>query len=173
MFKSAVFVAVLLVTACTRVQRDNEEYVGDSFVQASNKIEAGRYLITTAGCNDCHTDGFMQDPTIPESEWLTGSTMGWQGPWGTTYPANLRLSVQKMTEDQWVTMLKIRKGMPPMPWPSVNNLSESDSRAMYAYIQSLGPKGDPTPLPVAPGVEPKTPYLSMMPHNVPVAVASD
>ncbi|OYY80955.1 MAG: hypothetical protein B7Y33_02640, partial [Hydrogenophilales bacterium 16-62-9] len=57
-------------------------------------IRHGRYLIATSGCNDCHTPGFMPNAgKVAESEWMTGDSMGWQGPWGTTYPSNLRLLV--------------------------------------------------------------------------------
>ena len=58
-----------------------------------------------AGCNDCHTPSYMQSAgKIAEKEWLTGEQLGWRGPWGTTYPANLRLAMQKLTEDQWVKL---------------------------------------------------------------------
>ena len=56
-------------------------------------VERGRYLTHVAGCNDCHTPGYMQNggPKLPEKDWLTGVPVGYQGPWGTTYAANLRL----------------------------------------------------------------------------------
>ena len=164
------FLLLLLTIGC---EKERSEFLAEVPVaQPVSQVEAGRYLIIISGCNDCHTDGFMQNHDIPESDWLTGSALGWQGPWGTTYPANLRMTVQNLTEDQWVEMLKTRKGMPPMPWPSVNGLNEKDSRAMYAYIKSLGPKGEKAPLAVAPGVMPLTPYLSMMPQNMAVSVVN-
>lgn len=151
-----------------------EELINEKpYIVAADQIQAGRYLVEIGGCNDCHTDGFMQNPNIPESDWLTGSPLGWRGPWGTTYPVNLRLTVQNLTEDQWVEMLKTRKGLPPMIWPAVNQLSESDSRAMYAYIKSLGPKGERMPLVVAAGIEPQTPYLNLVPQNLPVSMANN
>lgn len=130
--------------------------------------EAGRYLVVIGGCNDCHTDGYlMTEGKVPEEDWLAGSPIGWQGPWGTTYPSNLRLRVQEWTEDQWVATLKNRKGLPPMPWMNVNQMREEDMRAVYAYIRSLGPKGEHMPLAVAPGKQPVTPYLSLFPQNLP------
>jgi len=30
--------------------------------------------------------------TTLSAEWLLGSAIGWRGPWGTTYPPNLRLT---------------------------------------------------------------------------------
>ncbi len=107
---------------------------------------------------------------IPESEWLRGSVVGWRGPWGTTYPPNLRLSVQAMTEDQWVEMLGTRVGLPPMPWPSVNHMSEADRRAVYRYLKQLGPAGEMMPAPLAPGVEPEGLWLDMDVKGLPVAV---
>lgn len=166
-----VLIALFITLGCEKKQHEMNSMTQLS--EVTDQVERGRYLIITSGCNDCHTDGFMQNPDIPESDWLTGSSLGWQGPWGTTYPANLRMTVQNLTEQQWVEMLKTRKGMPPMPWPSVNGLNESDARALYGYIKSLGLKGEPAPLAVAPGVKPQTPYLSMMPQNLPSVVSGE
>lgn len=55
-------------------------------------IVRGRYLVKTSGCNDCHTPGYTASGgKVDEKLWLTGDTLGWNGPWGTTYPTNLRL----------------------------------------------------------------------------------
>lgn len=159
----------LLLFAC-EVQRDQqaEKPKNDNpHIEAESQIAAGRYLIMVSGCNDCHTSGFMQDHTIPESEWLTGSPVGWRGPWGTTYSQNLRRRVQNYTEDQWVTMAHTRSSLPPMAWFSLNNMSDEDLRAIYAYIKSLGPKGELMPPALPPGQEPETPYISLIPQNMP------
>lgn len=133
-------------------------------VTERSDVERGRYLVIVGGCNDCHTDGYLQtEGNVPEEEWLLGSSLGWQGGWGTTYPPNLRLTVKGMNEDQWVETLKTRKALPPMPWMNINQMDEPDARALYRYLQSLGPAGDPAPLPVPPGQEPSTPYLSLEP----------
>ncbi len=51
------------------------------------QIERGRYLVKTTGCNDCHTPRYAQrGDNVAEKDWLIGDTMGWHGPWGTTYP---------------------------------------------------------------------------------------
>ena len=127
-------------------------------------IERGRYMVVMGGCNDCHTDGYLQtEGDIPEEQWLLGSPMGWRGPWGTTYPRNLRLSVGNYTEDQWVALLQTRKALPPMPWMNVNQMVESDARSLYRYITSLGAAGEVMPMPLPPEEEPTTPYLSLAP----------
>lgn len=158
----------LLLTGCSSVQEQEIAVSDMPYINAENPIEAGRYMITVGGCNDCHTDGYiMTDGNIPEENWLTGSPVGWYGPWGTSYPGNLRLRAQEWTEDQWIYALKERKGLPPMPWMNVKQMSEQDMQAVYTYIKSLGPKGEHVPLAAAPGVTPSTPYFSLFPQNLP------
>lgn len=143
-------------------------------VVASDSVVAGRYLVMVGQCNDCHTMGFMEAGMgVPESEWLTGSPVGFRGPWGTTYPPNLRLLVQGLPEDGFVEMLRTRKALPPMPWVNVNQISEVDARAMYQYIRSLGPKGEPMPAAVPPDQEPTTPYFDFMPKHMERLAALD
>ncbi len=137
-------------------------------VVAASPVEAGRYIAIVGGCNDCHTEGYLQsEGNVPEDQWLAGSVMGWRGPWGTTYGANLRLRVQEMTEDEWVEQLRTRHANPPMPWMNVNQMHESDARALYRYIQSLGPTGEHVPAMVPPGEEPEGPYMMLQPQNLP------
>ncbi|MDP3584093.1 MAG: c-type cytochrome [Thiobacillus sp.] len=133
----------------------------------ADDIRHGRYLIQTTGCNDCHTPGFMQkDGQVPESEWLTGDAMGWQGPWGTTYPANLRLLAHSLTEAQWVA--RARQPMrPPMPSPSLRAMTDADLKAIYRYVKSLPLKGPAAPAYVPPGGKVATPYLDLTPKNLP------
>lgn len=133
----------------------------------ADDIRHGRYLVQIGGCNDCHTAGYMQhDGQVAESEWLTGDAMGWHGPWGTTYPANLRLLAQQLDEDAWVA--RARQPMrPPMPAPSLRAMSDADLRAVYRYLRSLGPKGGPAPAYVPPGGKVATPYLDLTPRNLP------
>lgn len=82
--------------------------------------------------------------------------MGWRGPWGTTYPTNLRLYFQEITEGQWVQIAKEMQRRPPMPYFSLNAMSQADVRAMYAFIRSLGPAGKPAPAFVPPDKVPTT-----------------
>jgi mono/diheme cytochrome c family protein len=137
-------------------------------VIAASKIEAGRYLVKIGGCNDCHTPGYVEQlmmtgKEMPEADWLMGADVGFAGAWGVSYPANLRLSVQTMTEDEFVAMGRAGQGRPPMPWPSLMAMSESDLKAVYAYIRSLGPRGAPAPAALSPGVAPDRPYMLFEP----------
>lgn len=128
----------------------------------------GRYVLSTSGCNDCHTPGYPESGgKIPDSKWLVGNPVGFQGPWGTTYPANLRILMSELTEEQWLQ--KARTPMrPPMPWFSLRDMSDADLRAIYAYVRKLGPAGEPAPAYAAPGKIVQTPYFEFVPKNLPV-----
>lgn len=130
-------------------------------------VERGHYLVSIAGCNDCHTPRYMEvEGKVPEKDWLVGVPVGFQGPWGTTYPVNLRLYVQGMSEAQWIA--RVRQPMrPPMPWFALRDMSDADLRATYRYIRSLGAAGEPAPAYVPPGQVVNTPYIEFVPKNLP------
>jgi len=127
-------------------------------------IERGRFLVKFGGCNDCHTPGYGEAAgKLPESTWLTGMPVGFQGPWGTSYPGNLRLDFAKWSEEEWLVQARTPR-MPPMPWFGLAELSDDDLRAIYQYIRSLGPSGQPAPAYVAPGGVVTTPYIVFVPR---------
>jgi hypothetical protein len=99
---------------------------------------------------------------VPESEWFVGNKVGWHGPWGTTYPPNLRLTVQNMTEDVWVQIFRTRTERPPHPWLNLREASDRDLRAIYSYIKSLGRTGGMAPAYLPPGQKPQPPYFDMV-----------
>ena len=100
--------AFLLVLGSIATAIANEEAVRapvEANSSAAQPDDRGRYLVKITGCNDCHTPGYAQTGgKIPEKDWLTGSSLGWRGPWGTTYAPNLRLFRQHLSEDEWVTI---------------------------------------------------------------------
>lgn len=66
-------------------------------------LDRGRYLVVAGGCNACHTPGNGESGgSLPQAEWITGSTIGTKDGWGTSYPANLRLAVHSMSEQKWL-----------------------------------------------------------------------
>lgn len=133
----------------------------------SSVVERGRYLAVSSGCNDCHTPGYMEtEGKIPPPQWLTGSSVGFLGPWGTTYPANLRLLVQTLSQEEWLK--RTRAPMrPPMPWFNLRDMTEADRIALYEFIRSLGPVGEPAPAAAPPVVMVTTPYFDFEPKNLP------
>ena len=128
-------------------------------------IERGHYLVGFGSCNDCHTPGWREsDGTIPITDWMTGSNLGYRGPWGTSYPANVRLEFQRISEQDWLFMVRTRAGHWPMVWHDLRFLKMPDQRAVYRFIKSLGPKGVSAPADLPPSVEPKTPYIWIVPQ---------
>jgi len=123
-------------------------------------VQRGEYLVMTSGCHDCHTpDYLVKGPMTAPETFLTGGKMGFRGPWGTTYPANLRLLLQRMTEVEWVNEARSIYRRPPMPYYSLNSMSEGDLRALYRYIRALGPAGESAPAFLPPDKAPPQPYV--------------
>ena len=128
--------------------------------KADPLVARGKYVVSIAGCNDCHTPNFApKGGQVPESEWLTGDALGWRGPWGTTYASNLRIYMQGLTEEQWIKTAKTLNARPPMPWFNVRRMSTTDLRAIYRYVRHLGPAGKPAPAYVPPDKTPQQPYV--------------
>jgi mono/diheme cytochrome c family protein len=126
----------------------------------ATQLERGRYLVRIGGCNDCHTPGYAQSGgKVPEAQWLTGDGLGCRGPWGTTYPSNLRTYMQNLTEAQWLKTAKTLQTRPPMPWFAVQQMSTADLRAIYVFTRRLGPGGQPAPSYVPPDKEPPPPFV--------------
>jgi mono/diheme cytochrome c family protein len=149
--KQVLFWSLLAMSLSASAQQPKKE---------DPSVARGRYLIVIAGCNDCHTGNYPQaGGKVPEKEWLTGDALGWRGPWGTTYPSNLRLYMQGMSEDEWVKKAKTLKARPPMPWFNVNHMTTADLRAIYRYVRHLGPAGKPAPDYVPPDKTPAGPYV--------------
>ncbi|MFA7386846.1 MAG: hypothetical protein WCZ87_04210, partial [Thiohalobacteraceae bacterium] len=106
------------------------------------------------------------DGKVPEPLWFTGNAVGFQGPWGTSYPVNLRLHVRKLTEAEWIERAR-RPMRPPMPWFNLRDMEDADLVAIYRYLRALGPAGEPAPAAAAPGVAVTTPYIDFNLRNLP------
>lgn len=137
-----------------------------------SRVERGAYLAAIAGCHDCHTPGFFYgSPDMTRQ--LSGSELGWQGPWGVTYPLNLtpdpETGLGKWTDAQIVRAL--RTGVrpdgsvlrPPMPWQNFARLSDEDAAALVAYLRSIPPVKHQEPKAGAPGATASGPVLTLPP----------
>ncbi len=159
--------AALLTTLLAQTATAAGPISSPSSSRDANLVERGKYLVKISGCNDCHTPGYMPaDGQVPQRLWLTGSAVGFQGAWGTTYPSNLRLSMNALSEAEW--LVRARQPMrPPMPWFNLQGMTDRDLLAIYRFVRSLGPAGEPTPVAAAPGEPVDTPYFEFMPKNLP------
>jgi len=136
-------------------------------------LARGEYLVRITGCNDCHTPGYAESGgTASKDTWLVGSPMGFNGPWGTTYPSNLRLRMQQLTEAQWMEYSATLRTRPMMPDFAVRAMSEDDRRAIYRFVHALGAAGQPAPEALPPGTTPPAPYLGMVLPATPEAPAA-
>jgi mono/diheme cytochrome c family protein len=124
------------------------------------KIKKGEYLTTIMGCNDCHTPGtFYGAPDFDRK--LSGSEIGWKGPWGVSFARNLtpdaETGIGYYSEDEIVhsfrTGIKPNGSpmLPPMPWPNFAAMSDEDLHAIAAYLLSLKPVKHAVPESVPPG----------------------
>jgi mono/diheme cytochrome c family protein len=155
-----VYQATLIGAGLLTVLSYQTGQAGQATTGTQQQIERGRYVVEIGGCNDCHTAGYAEaGGKAAESDRLKGDTLGYRGPWGTTYPTNLRISMGKMTEDQWLKYAKSLMSRPPMPWFNVRAMTDADLRAVFQYVKSLGVSGTAAPAFLPPDKAPKPPYI--------------
>ena len=152
---------VLLIAVAPAAVAEAPKVAAKAGPSDAKLVERGRYLVRIAGCNDCHTPGYPQSGgKVPEKDWLTGGQLGWHGPWGTTYPVNLRQYMQQVTEEQWLKTAHTTQMRPPMPWFALRDMTQRDLRAIYRFIRHLGPAGETAPTYLPPGQTAKGPVVS-------------
>ncbi len=159
--------AVIVISAVPQAAQGVEHAVlpAQGATRDAASIERGRYVAQISGCNDCHTAGYaMSGGKVPQEQWLKGDAVGWRGPWGTTYPANLRIVLARYSEDQWVQVAKTAQYRPPMPWFALRDMNEGDLRALYRFVRSLGEPGAPAPAYVPPDTQPTGPAWQAPAH---------
>jgi len=95
----------------------------------------------------------------PQGPWLwagAATNTAFSGPWGVSYAANLTPDQNSglgiWTEDMFVRAIRTgrhmgtsREILPPMPWPAFRNASDSDLKAIYAYLRTIKPVANHVP----------------------------
>lgn len=161
----AVVTAVVAVS-CTQAPRGPVE------MTAAEKIARGKLISYSSGCIDCHTPGTSYGAT--DTTWmLSGSELGWEGPWGVTYPSNLtpdmETGIGSWSEEDIITAFRTghrpdqTQLLPPMPWLSYSQVSDADAHALAAYIKSLPPIHHKAPDRIPPGGKATGPRLTFPP----------
>ena len=92
-------------------------------------------------------------PKLPNGPWVwigAGTNTAFAGPWGVSYAANLtpeRLTgIGIWNEETFIRTIRTgrhwgvsRPILPPMPWQNVAGLTDSDLKAVFAYLRSIKP----------------------------------
>jgi hypothetical protein len=112
-----------------------------------------------------HPEELVMPPApAQQMPWMASAaaTMtAWSGPWGTSFTRNLtpdrETGLGDWTVEEFIATMKTgrergkgRPVLPPMPIQSLANLTDSDIRALFAYLQSLPPIKNRTPQPIEP-----------------------
>jgi len=141
---------------------------------AVDPVQRGEYLVNIAGCNDCHTPGMLYG-SPDYSRRLAGTEMGWAGPWGVVYAANLtpdpETGLGDWTAEQIAHALKtgVRPNgttiSPAMPWMNSAMMTDEDRMAVAAYLKSLPPISHQVPAMVPPEKAKGVPAVTMPPPS--------
>jgi len=143
---------------------------------ADSQIERGKYLVTIAGCNDCHTPGyFLGKPDF--SRTLGGSDVGFAIPGvgafvGRNLTPDKETGLGDWTDQQILAALTTgmrpdgRKLAPVMPWQELAALAPDDAKAIVAYLRSLPPVNNAVPGPFGPSDTPSTLVFIIVPGDV-------
>jgi cytochrome c553 len=119
--RKSLTIAAFITAACAGLAHSQPAQSAASVVTRADagahadKISRGKYLVTIAGCNDCHTPLKMGPagpepdmsrmlsghpetmslppaPTLPDGPWIVtaaATNTAWSGPWGVSFTANL------------------------------------------------------------------------------------
>ncbi len=110
----------------------------------STPVKRGQYLVTIAGCSDCHTPQTKGQP-IRGLEFAGGFIL--QGPWGRLASANITPDASGISyydEAMFLEMIhtgyvKARKINQIMPWEDFRGLTDEDLKGIFAYLRTLKP----------------------------------
>ena len=141
-----------------------------------SEVARGKYLVTLAGCNDCHTPGyFLGKPDF--SRTLGGSDVGFTIPGlgafvGPNLTSDKETGLGTWTDDQIVSAITAgvtpdgRRLAPIMPYAGLSHLTSDDAHAIVAYLRSLPPVKNAVPGPFGPKETPTTLVFVIVPGEV-------
>ncbi|BBK43379.1 cytochrome c [Allostella vacuolata] len=137
-----------------------------------SRVARGKYLASIMDCNGCHTPGaFSGKPDMTRP--LAGEAVGFEIPGlGIFWPANLTpdrdTGIGRWSEADIVKAVRTgvrpdgRELSPAMPWRAYAALTDSDARALAAYLKTLKPVANAVPAPVGPGQPAKAPHFTVV-----------
>jgi hypothetical protein len=110
----------------------------------SDPVKRGAFLVTIAGCRDCHTTLEHGKP-VPNTD-LSGGQI-FDGPWGRVATANLTPDpsgipyyYESLFLDAMRTgYVRARPLNQVMPWRHYGGMTDEDLKAIFAYLKTLKP----------------------------------
>ncbi|MBE0551922.1 MAG: c-type cytochrome [Ignavibacterium sp.] len=183
---NAISIAILGLLVISQINCTGKEE--SKPMSQSEMVALGKYLVTTGGCEDCHTpkiytasgpvpdstrslSGFQQGATLPALDvkyvspgnWVATESnfSAWVGPWGISYASNLTpdnaTGIGTLSEEMFIKTLREGKYMgvgrpllPPMPWPTIGQMTDQDLKAIYAYLKTIKAINNKVPEPTPP-----------------------
>jgi hypothetical protein len=111
----------------------------------STPEKRGKYLVTIAGCADCHTPQDAHGQPLPSMDFSGGLIL--EGPWGRVATANITpdpsgipyYDTALFTQTIRTGFVKARKISQIMPWHTYRGMTDEDLAAIFAYIKTLKP----------------------------------
>jgi mono/diheme cytochrome c family protein len=137
------------------------------------QVARGKYLVTIASCNDCHTPGyFFGKPDM--ARFLGGSEVGFEIPGlgvfvGPNLTPDKETGLGGWTDEQVATALTTgvrpdgRELAPIMPWRAFASLTKPDAAAIVAFLRSLPPVKNKVAGPFGPDQKATTFVMKVVP----------
>ncbi len=105
----------------------------------------GKYLVTIAGCTDCHTPQDAHGQPVAGMDFAGGFIL--DGPWGRVASANITpdpsgipyYDLAMFTQAIRTGYVKARELNQIMPWHNYNAMTDQDIAGMFAYIKTFKP----------------------------------
>ncbi len=149
--------------------------------RAESPVDRGKYLVTLAGCNDCHTPGyFFGKPDM--SKYLGGSDVAFEIPGLGAFPGrnitpDKETGIGNWTAEQIAAALTEGKRpdgrtlAPIMPYHAFSYMTKDDVMAIVAFLQSLPPVKHEVAGPFKPGEKISTFLFRILPPGETAAAA--
>lgn len=105
-------------------------------------ISQGRYLVTLAGCRECHSQLDKRGKVIAETAFGGGRTFQGEGFTCVSAPLDGRAGsfMASATKEAFIARFRVESAPPGansvMPWPALRGLTDEDLTAIYAYLTS-------------------------------------
>jgi len=114
-------------------------------VGASEQVRHGEYLAHLGNCSGCHDAQTPDRKPVPGMEFAGGRVL--HGRWGVVTSQNITpdpSGIGYYDEQKFIAVMRTghvgsRKLSPVMPWADFRNLTDTDLKALFAYLRTIPP----------------------------------